>query len=131
MPGVVLVSRNVQTDALMVALGLGAMLTWVPALGGALDCGWSVGTGVLLGLGLLTKLPVVVVIPGMIAWEIARYRGMGVVKLRRFLLAVAVAAVVSIPWYLMRVAAAGRPTSPRSRAWQPPRVMLRTPGTCA
>lgn len=107
MPGVVLVSHNAQTDSLMVALGLGAVWTWVHGSHRGAGLGWSIGTGVLLGLGLLTKLPVVVVIPGLVAWEVVRHRGMGWVKSRRFLLAVAAAAVVSVPWYLMRIASSG------------------------
>jgi 4-amino-4-deoxy-L-arabinose transferase-like glycosyltransferase len=107
MPGVVLVSRNVQTDALMVALGLGAVLTWVKGSRRSAHIGWSVATGALLGLGLLTKLPVVIAVPGMVAWEIARHRSLRWLRSRRFLVAVATAAAVSLPWYLVRLATSG------------------------
>lgn len=107
MPGVVMVSRNVQTDALMVALGVAAVLTWVRGAKRGAGIGWSVATGVLLGMGLLTKLPVVIVAPGMIAFEIAGHRGLAWLRSRRFLVAIAVTAAVSLPWYLLRMASTG------------------------
>ncbi len=107
LPGVVLVGRTAQTDALMVALGTGAVLAWVRGSRKGSGPGWSVAAGALLGAALLTKLPAVVVVPGMVAWEIARYRSFGWLRSRRFLIAVGAAAIVAGPWYLMRVASSG------------------------
>ena len=103
MPGAVLVSRNAQVDPLSVAFSLAALVAWLYS---ARDNGirWAVASGVFLGLGVLTKLPAVLVIPAMITWDVVRSGGVRWVKSKRVAAALVSAAVVALPWYVTRMA---------------------------
>lgn len=101
MPGAVIVSRNAQTDPLMVALALGALLAWVYSARGD-GIGWAITSGVLLGLGLLTKLPAILVVPAMVTWDVMRTGGLSWLKTRRTAAAAIAALACVLPWYVVR-----------------------------
>jgi len=82
---------------------LGALLTWMYS---AREDGlkWAVASGLLLGLGVLTKLPAVLVVPAMAAWDVAQTRGLAWIRTRRTVATVLSALVVMLPWYGTRLA---------------------------
>ena len=102
MPGVVLVSRNAQVDALLVLCMVGCVLAWVLS-GREDDWRWAAVAGVPLGLGVLTKLPAVIVVPGLVVWESVRLRTLRWLVSRRAIVFAAVAIVVAAPWFALRM----------------------------
>ena len=102
MPGSVLVSRNAQVDPLQVALALGAVVCWVHASDAEDGTWWGLAGGVLLGLGLVTKLPAVLVVPGLVVFEAIRVRGLGWLRRRRTWAFIGGAAVIPASWYAVR-----------------------------
>ena len=102
MPGVVLVSRNAQVDALLVLCMTSCVLAWVLSSRED-DWRWAVASGVALGLGVLTKLPAVIVVPGLLVWECVRKRGVRWLASRRVVAFVASSVVLAAPWFVLRL----------------------------
>lgn len=106
MPGSVLVGRNIQTDMLALALTTASLVCYVHAMkGGTRERGFGTAAGVLFGLAMLTKLPSVLVLPGIAICETVAAKGLKWLKRPRVLWTVGAAAVVSAPWYVYRAVA--------------------------
>lgn len=104
-PGAVLVDHNIQTDSLMIALVFGSIYFYVLAIASRRAVHGLVG-GILLGLGVLTKQPSVLVLPALAAWETWRARGASWVHERRVWWYWGSALVLGTSWYLMQLAVA-------------------------
>ena len=105
MPGAVLVGRNAQVDPLLVALMFGSVVCWVHA--SAREEGgdwWALAGGLLLGFALVTKLPAVLVVPGLIVYQTVRSRAWKWVRERRTWAFIGASATVPLVWYAARFA---------------------------
>ena len=104
MPGHMLVGRNIQIDALMLTLMVAASYAYVRAAQSQ-SRGWSLAAGVLLGIGALTKLPVLLLIPGFVVWELWRTHDLSWVRKPSTWMTATAFAVVLAPWYAYRLLA--------------------------
>ena len=102
MPGVVLVSRNAQVDAVLVLCMMACILCWVLS-GRRDDWRWAAAAGLAIGLGVLTKLPAVIIVPALAVWESLRLRGIRWIVSWRVLAFSVVGASIGIPWFAMRL----------------------------
>jgi len=103
-PGQVLVGRNIQIDALMLTFMLAASLAFVWA-SETQSKRWSIAAGVLLGVGVLTKLPVALLVPGFALWESWRSQGIAWVRRTSTWLVAASGVITAAPWYVYRYVA--------------------------
>jgi 4-amino-4-deoxy-L-arabinose transferase-like glycosyltransferase len=131
MPGSVLVGRNIQTDMLALALTTASLVCYVHAMkGGNRERRFGIAAGVLFGLAMLTKLPSVLVLPGIAICETVAAKGLKWLKRPRALWAMGAAVVVAAPWYVYReVANSSFATSQSSLAgvaeWPSPEIAIR------
>ncbi|MHB1340727.1 MAG: ArnT family glycosyltransferase [Coriobacteriia bacterium] len=102
MPGVALVTRNVQVDALMVLLCMAAIYHYARSARDHSDRQALLG-GALLGLALSTKLPAVLMLGVLAIWETWRTPGLGWLKKRATWLFAGGFAALGLPWYLVQV----------------------------
>ena len=100
-PGEMLAGRNIQIDPLMLALMVGASLAFVIAVK-TQSRSWSVATGLLLGSGVLTKLPVLVLIPGFAVWELWRSHDFSWIRKKSTWVTATTFAILVAPWYAYR-----------------------------
>jgi 4-amino-4-deoxy-L-arabinose transferase-like glycosyltransferase len=105
-PGVVLVSRNVQVDSMMVMLQTASVLAYVLAVGRK-DQRFAWLGGALLGLALATKLPAILVVFGLAIWETWRTGSVKWVGRSRTWAYAGGAALVGVPWYAYRLISNG------------------------
>jgi hypothetical protein len=76
-PVAVLTGRNIQTDTLLAFLSVTAVLFYARAQSDDGTRRDSIAFGVALGLAVLTKLFAVVLVPVLVAWELAANRSRG------------------------------------------------------
>ncbi len=102
MPGAVLVTRNVQMDALFVTLVLAGLYHYVVAIrsGKGRD---GLISGVLFGLAVLTKLPAVLGLVLLAVWETWRTRGLAWLKAPRVRACATACLVVASPWFVWQI----------------------------
>ncbi len=97
--GLLLTGRNVQLDPLMLMLEVAAVGAYLRAVVDD-DAGWSIASGALFGLGLLTKLPIFLAVVSLALWQLWRTRSWTWVKKRSTWLTALAAGVAAVPWYL-------------------------------
>lgn len=103
MPGSVVVGRNIQTDMFALALATASLVCYVHAMrGGSRERGFGIAAGALFGLAMLTKMPSVLVLPGVAVCETVAARGLRWLRRPRALWTMGAAAVVAAPWYVYR-----------------------------
>ena len=100
-PVQIIVGRNIQTDAVMLALVLGAIYCFLRSVETE-KVSWAVITGVLIALGTFTKLPAILVVPAFAIWQTWREHGFGWVKLKSTWVAASAFTVAVLPWYAYR-----------------------------
>jgi 4-amino-4-deoxy-L-arabinose transferase-like glycosyltransferase len=105
MPGVVMVTHNIQVDPLFVALLLGAVFFYVLSARTA-RLRDAITGGVLLGLSILTKQPGVLALPALAVWETWRSGHVRWVRERRAWSFAAAAIGVGASWYAIQLLAA-------------------------
>jgi hypothetical protein len=107
MPGVVLVNHNIQVDSLFVALTLGGVFFYVRSAryGGMGD---AIIGGVLLGLGMLTKQPALLVLPALAVWRSWAHGGFAWLRERRSWVFAATTLCVGGLWYVLELAVEGQ-----------------------
>ena len=103
-PGFVLVGRNVQIDGVALAIELGALYAFVRARKDH-SRPWAIAAGALLGIGLLTKLPIALVVPTVVAWETWRSGNPAWMRDRLVWWWAGIAAAVPVSWYALRAIA--------------------------
>lgn len=101
MPGVVLVDHNIQTDSLLVALILASVYFYVlaAASGRKRD---AIISGVLLGLGVLTKEPALLVLPALAGWETWRSGGLAWLREERVRWTAGIGLAMGVSWYAVQ-----------------------------
>lgn len=107
MPGAVLINHNIQVDSLFVALMLGGIYFYVRSARYGKMSNAVVG-GVLLGLGILTKQPAILVLPALAIWRSWAHEGFGWLSERRSWVFVATSLAVGASWYLFELATEGQ-----------------------
>lgn len=103
MPGAVLVTRNAQVDALLVMLQVASVLAYVLAVKRD-DDRLALAAGALLGLALITKMPAVLVLGGLMIWDTWRARGFAWLRRRRNWMYLAGFVALGAPWHLVQLA---------------------------
>ncbi|MCL5292471.1 MAG: glycosyltransferase family 39 protein [Actinobacteria bacterium] len=98
-PGHVLVGRNVQPEALLMLLVIASLYFYVRGVKEGRPLLTWVG-GLLLGLGILTKLQAILLIPPMLAWETWRRRNLKWVLDPHILGFTTISAFSGLSWYL-------------------------------
>ncbi len=121
-PGTVIVGRNIQTDALMLAMELLFVYAYLRAMSSR-SSRWAALAGGALGLGLLVKLPVLLGAVSLAAWRTWRERGISWVRERETLWVVGVSAALALPWYLARLATSSAFVSAQGRLISVARVL--------
>ncbi len=103
-PGLVLVGRNVQTDALVLLLVVTSTYLYVRGTKSA-SLLRLVLAGVVFGLALDVKITAVLALPCLIAWRLVETRRLSAVVERRSIAFYAAAVLVGVPWYLYQLVA--------------------------
>lgn len=98
-PGSVLIGRNVQPDALMTFFMVAALFHYVLGARGERLSHAGVG-GVLMGFGLLAKMPAVLAVGTIVLWELWRHRSLGWLRARPTMVFAAGLLITGLPWYL-------------------------------
>jgi len=102
-PGFVLVGRNVQTDAIFVFFMLASLYYYIDSAKNDSLRG-SVAGGVFLGLGLISKIPALLLPAAIVIWHLQRKRDFSWID-KRFILYSLSAFLVGVPWYLYQIIA--------------------------
>ncbi len=100
-PGMLLVGRNIQIEAVLLALTFGTLAAYLQAVR-TKDYRWGVLAGVIAGIGMMTKLPFVIVLISLLVWRLWESRGVAWLKERYTLAAAAALALTAGPWYIVR-----------------------------
>ena len=100
-PGEMLVGRNIQVDALMLTFMVAASFAFARAAK-TQSTGWSAATGALLGLGVLTKLPALLLVPGFAVWELWCSHDFSWIRKTSTWVSAAAFSIVAVPWYAYR-----------------------------
>ncbi len=102
LPGAVLINSNAQVDSLFVALELAGIFVYVLSVRRKNDR-LAFVAGALLGLALMTKLPAVLAVIGLAAWDTWRARGLSWLTRRRTLMLLGGFVAFGAPWHLVQL----------------------------
>ncbi len=102
MPGVVLVNHNAQVDSLMVMFTVAGVHHFCRSLVSGARFQAALG-GALLGLGLATKLPAVLVVGVLAIWQTWRTRGLAWLKDVRTWYFAGGFVLLGAPWYVVQL----------------------------
>ena len=97
-PAFILVGRNVQIESVFMAFILAALYFYIKS---GKENEWKnrIIAGVLLGFGLFSKLPSILIIGAIIVWEIIRNRNFKWIK-PSFISFITIPFIVPLPWVL-------------------------------
>ncbi|MCL5292772.1 MAG: glycosyltransferase family 39 protein [Actinobacteria bacterium] len=101
-PGAALIGRNVQLEAVLVLLILSSAYYYVRGIKENRPLLTGIG-GALLGLGLVTKVPAILSIPAIAAWETWRRRSLRWVLDKTTLAFAGAFVAFGFPWYLFQL----------------------------
>ena len=101
-PALQLVGRNIQPEALFLFLVLSSIYFYLLSVEQE-NARMAVISGILLGLGILTKLPAVLVLMGIVVWHLAAKQKQLLID-RRFYQFSATALVVGTSWFIYQAA---------------------------
>lgn len=102
LPGAALINSNAQVDSLFVALELAGVYAYVLSVRRKSDRTAFVA-GALLGLAVMTKLPAVLAVIGLMAWDTWRARGVSWLSRRRTWMLLGGFVAFGAPWHLAQL----------------------------
>ncbi len=102
-PGLLLTGRNIQLDPLMLMLEVAAAGAYLRALSEE-NPRWAIASGLLFGLGMLTKLPILLAVLALAVWRTWATGSWRWIRLRSSWMTALTSAVVALPWYAYNAA---------------------------